>query len=324
MRWSSPGGHSSGPKKSSGLTGYANSRRREPIPDGGGCWPGTRSPTRDRRPHLGPHRRTHQAAAARRHRRTSAPHTRSRAWSGRRSGAGHEPPMASRTDRLDLGRPFAALGAALRTGRCGHSRRSAVDAAHGAPAPPHRPRTAVLPRRRPQIAGDRGHNAASPGTSTHVNPGIHDRSGACPCLRRRARPSRRSDRRAVQRLRAGPMAVESPEIPAMPPEHVAELEALDPWWRPPWTVLWQRSYYEARDHARAQGGLRPEHGFPTTSFGLGEWLYNQCTGYDDLHPAQQRLLADIGLTPRAPGRPGPPQAHGHPLPARPRLRPRLR
>ncbi|MET9647651.1 Helicase associated domain protein [Streptomyces syringium] len=89
------------------------------------------------------------------------------------------------------------------------------------------------------------------------------------------------------------------KFPAMPPEHVAELEALDPWWRPPWTVMWQRSYYEARDHARARGGLRPEHGFPTTSFGLGEWLYNQCTGYNDLHPAQQRLLADIGLTPEA-------------------------
>ncbi|WP_078890582.1 helicase associated domain-containing protein [Streptomyces maremycinicus] len=83
---------------------------------------------------------------------------------------------------------------------------------------------------------------------------------------------------------------------AMPPEHVAELEALDPWWRPPWTVMWQRFYYEARDHGRARGGLRPERGFPTTGFGLGEWLYNQCTGYDDLHPGQQRLLAGIGLT----------------------------
>ncbi|MFD5475275.1 Helicase associated domain protein [Streptomyces sp. NPDC127105] len=89
------------------------------------------------------------------------------------------------------------------------------------------------------------------------------------------------------------------EAPAVPPEHVAELEALDPWWRPPWTVMWQRTYYEARDHARARGGLRPERGFPSTSFGLGEWLYNQCTGYDDLHPAQQRLLSDIGLTPEA-------------------------
>ncbi|MCL6737413.1 helicase associated domain-containing protein [Streptomyces neyagawaensis] len=86
------------------------------------------------------------------------------------------------------------------------------------------------------------------------------------------------------------------KFPAMPPEHVAELEALDPWWRPPWTVMWQRFYYQARDHTRARGPLRPDHGFPTTSFGLGEWLYNQCTGYDELHPAQQRLLADIGLT----------------------------
>ncbi|MFI5635378.1 Helicase associated domain protein [Streptomyces sp. NPDC051664] len=84
--------------------------------------------------------------------------------------------------------------------------------------------------------------------------------------------------------------------PGMPPEHVAALEALDQWWRPLWTVMWQRSYYEARDHARARGSLLPEHGFPATGFGLGEWLYNQCTAYEDLHPAQQRLLSDIGLT----------------------------
>ncbi|WP_239487014.1 helicase associated domain-containing protein [Streptomyces durocortorensis] len=89
------------------------------------------------------------------------------------------------------------------------------------------------------------------------------------------------------------------KFPAMPPEHVAELEALDPWWRPPWTVMWQRFYYQARDHVRARGPLRPDRGFPATSFGLGEWLYSQCTGYDSLHPAQQRLLADIGLTPEA-------------------------
>ncbi|WP_245873983.1 helicase associated domain-containing protein [Streptomyces phaeoluteigriseus] len=82
----------------------------------------------------------------------------------------------------------------------------------------------------------------------------------------------------------------------MPPEHVAELEALDPWWRPPWTVMWQRFYYQAHDHSRARGALRPEHGFPTTGFNLGEWLYNQCTSYDSLHPGQQRLLTNIGLT----------------------------
>ncbi|MFE9459515.1 helicase associated domain-containing protein [Streptomyces californicus] len=86
------------------------------------------------------------------------------------------------------------------------------------------------------------------------------------------------------------------KFPAMPPEHVVELEALDPWWRPPWTVMWQRFYYQARDHVRARGPLRPDRGFPSTGFGLGEWLYNQCTGYHDLRPAQQRLLADIGLT----------------------------
>ncbi|MFD8550219.1 helicase associated domain-containing protein [Streptomyces fradiae] len=87
--------------------------------------------------------------------------------------------------------------------------------------------------------------------------------------------------------------------PEVPPDHVAELEVLDPWWRPPWTVMWQRTYYEARDHAHVRGGLRPERGFPATSFSLGEWLYIQCTSYADLHPSQQRLLSDIGLTPEA-------------------------
>ncbi|APS17513.1 hypothetical protein TK78_00085 [Streptomyces sp. Tue 6075] len=28
-------------------------------------------------------------------------------------------------------------------------------------------------------------------------------------------------------------------------------------------------------------------------------MYSRCTGYGSLHPAQRRLLADIGLTPEA-------------------------
>lgn len=86
---------------------------------------------------------------------------------------------------------------------------------------------------------------------------------------------------------------------AMPPEYVAMLDALDPWWKPSWTVKWQRTYYRAREQSRVAGGLRPEQGFPRVDLGLGEWLHAQCTDYDGLHPAQRRLLAEIGLTEHA-------------------------
>lgn len=90
---------------------------------------------------------------------------------------------------------------------------------------------------------------------------------------------------------------------AMPPEWAALLEAIDPWWKTPWTVMWQRTYYQARDHARKAGtaGLAAEQGFPATPLALGEWLYIQCTQYTELHPQQQRLLADIGITREAAG-----------------------
>ncbi|MFI1386697.1 helicase associated domain-containing protein [Embleya sp. NPDC020886] len=86
---------------------------------------------------------------------------------------------------------------------------------------------------------------------------------------------------------------------AMPPEYVAMLDALDPWWKPSWTVKWQRAYYRAREQWRVAGGLRPEQGFPHVDLGLGEWLHAQCADYDGLHPAQRRLLAEIGLTEQA-------------------------
>ncbi|MEV7189808.1 helicase associated domain-containing protein [Kitasatospora sp. NPDC093102] len=81
----------------------------------------------------------------------------------------------------------------------------------------------------------------------------------------------------------------------MPLAHAQQLEALDPWWNAPWPVSWQRTYYRARDIARTRG-LRPEAGFPNTPISLGEWLHAQCRQFDRLHPQQQRLLADIGIT----------------------------
>ncbi|MQY16923.1 hypothetical protein SRB5_71270 [Streptomyces sp. RB5] len=85
--------------------------------------------------------------------------------------------------------------------------------------------------------------------------------------------------------------------PELAPERAAALHALDPWWNPPWNLWWQRIYHRAQAHVEAGHPLAPELGFPGTPEGLGEWLYDQCTDYQRLHPQQQRLLTDIGITP---------------------------
>ncbi|QFR02279.1 DNA-binding protein [Streptomyces phaeolivaceus] len=87
----------------------------------------------------------------------------------------------------------------------------------------------------------------------------------------------------------------------LPEEKAAALKEVDPWWNIPWSVKWQRSYYRARDHVRRHGPLNAADGFPDTHMLTGEWLYLQCTDYSSLHPAQRRLLADIGLTAQAAG-----------------------
>ncbi|GAA0541125.1 hypothetical protein GCM10010390_48860 [Streptomyces mordarskii] len=86
---------------------------------------------------------------------------------------------------------------------------------------------------------------------------------------------------------------------ALSPDRVRALTALDPWWNVPWSVQWQRSYYRARDHAAVDGPPDAAAGFARTAVLNGEWLYLQCTHYDALHPEQQRLLADIGITAEA-------------------------
>jgi hypothetical protein len=83
---------------------------------------------------------------------------------------------------------------------------------------------------------------------------------------------------------------------ALSTERAQELAALDPWWNVPWPTQWQRSYYRARDHAAVNGLPDAAAGFPGTQVLNGEWLYLQCTRYSTLHPEQQRLLADLGIT----------------------------
>ncbi|MEU8686440.1 helicase associated domain-containing protein [Streptomyces sp. NPDC048611] len=59
---------------------------------------------------------------------------------------------------------------------------------------------------------------------------------------------------------------------------------------------WQRRYQAARTQLTPGQDLAPEEGFPGTPDWTGRWLYNQCAVYNDLHPRQQQLLADLGLT----------------------------
>ncbi|MER8012373.1 Helicase associated domain protein [Streptomyces sp. NPDC094149] len=60
------------------------------------------------------------------------------------------------------------------------------------------------------------------------------------------------------------------------------LSTIDPWWNPPWNLRWQRAYYHARTH--------PDHRASR------QWLHNQRAAYHRLHPGQQHLLTQIGIT----------------------------
>ncbi|WP_371652183.1 helicase associated domain-containing protein [Streptomyces mirabilis] len=87
--------------------------------------------------------------------------------------------------------------------------------------------------------------------------------------------------------------------PPVPADRIQALNALDPWWNPPWNLKWQRHYYRARDTTPGHP-LRPETGFNDLSDSLAaRWLRCQCSAYDELQPGQQRLLTDIGITANA-------------------------
>ncbi|MFF5257067.1 Helicase associated domain protein [Streptomyces leeuwenhoekii] len=59
------------------------------------------------------------------------------------------------------------------------------------------------------------------------------------------------------------------------------LTAIDPWWNPPWPILWQRAYHHAHTHPRHPAAR--------------QWLHNQQRGWLLLHPDQQHLLNSTGL-----------------------------
>ncbi|MFJ2967538.1 helicase associated domain-containing protein [Streptomyces collinus] len=80
----------------------------------------------------------------------------------------------------------------------------------------------------------------------------------------------------------------------LPADRAQSLTAIDPWC-PPWNLYWQRGYYRARI-AAASRPLRSERGFGALDDATARWLRIQCRTYDQLHPDQQRLLAEIGIT----------------------------
>ncbi|MBT2398829.1 helicase associated domain-containing protein, partial [Streptomyces sp. ISL-100] len=81
-----------------------------------------------------------------------------------------------------------------------------------------------------------------------------------------------------------------------PSSRALALSAIDPWWNPPWTLEWQRSWHQAHTHVQDGYVLDAAAGFPGTSSALATWLTTQCAQYDTLQPDQQDLLARIGLT----------------------------
>ncbi|MFD5134425.1 helicase associated domain-containing protein [Streptomyces olindensis] len=71
---------------------------------------------------------------------------------------------------------------------------------------------------------------------------------------------------------------------------------VDPWWCPPWSLAWQRAWQHIHHQVHAGHRLDADHHFHSFAPTQRAWLRLQRTHYDDLHPDQQRLLTDIGLT----------------------------
>ncbi|MFJ2193900.1 helicase associated domain-containing protein [Kitasatospora sp. NPDC087861] len=82
----------------------------------------------------------------------------------------------------------------------------------------------------------------------------------------------------------------------LPQDRADALTAIDPWWNPPWGLPWQITYHTVRNETRGQM-LNAAAGFPGLPPSATRWLFTQCINYDRLHPGQQQLLADIGITP---------------------------
>ncbi|NJQ07361.1 DEAD/DEAH box helicase family protein [Streptomyces lonarensis] len=76
-----------------------------------------------------------------------------------------------------------------------------------------------------------------------------------------------------------------------------ELEAIDPWWNPPWPLAWQRSYAALAlllggDEARVPDVLP---GVTVDGVNVGAWLRRQRATWAQLSDGQRDLLAALGI-----------------------------
>jgi len=90
----------------------------------------------------------------------------------------------------------------------------------------------------------------------------------------------------------------------LPPEQQQALEAIDPYWNPPWPRDWQRKYVRAR--AMSPG---PERWHPSASADyvrrddtIAQWVERQQRDYYRLAREQRKLLRAIGISPRPGGK----------------------
>jgi hypothetical protein len=81
------------------------------------------------------------------------------------------------------------------------------------------------------------------------------------------------------------------------PGRAEALTRIDPWWRPPWHLCWQRSYEHARQQLQQAGGGELAVGFALMDKPAQEWLRIQQRRYHLLLPGQHDLLDQLGLKP---------------------------
>ncbi|MFF4846181.1 helicase associated domain-containing protein [Streptomyces collinus] len=76
----------------------------------------------------------------------------------------------------------------------------------------------------------------------------------------------------------------------------ALLQELDPWWNPPWPLDWQRAWYRMREHVSEHGPVQGGDNLGGAPRWVQRWLRDQVARYEQLHPGQQGLLGELGLS----------------------------
>ncbi|BAJ25862.1 MULTISPECIES: DEAD/DEAH box helicase [Kitasatospora] len=79
-------------------------------------------------------------------------------------------------------------------------------------------------------------------------------------------------------------------------ERVDALNAVDPWWNPPWSLRWQHTYTHLRHRLATTTWTIPYHRQADTDTGWNSWLDRQINRRDDLHPGQRHLLHHLART----------------------------